>query len=185
MIKVVNVSDVDAPLVGLNDYELRINDRVMVTFPHKRQTNGLSACLRDAADAMDAKTIEDERRFNALILSQVANIPTSGLPDKPTKKQTKQATEEAERPPASPSEVLFKFFDKHAMSINDAAEQMQVSTSTILRIKSSNTVPIKIAVRLEQCFNINASRLLQLEAQYKEYKLQRELERAVANEQEC
>lgn len=54
MISIVNVSKEDAPLVGINEYELRINSEVICKFEHNRRFRGLSQCLRDAADAYDA-----------------------------------------------------------------------------------------------------------------------------------
>ena len=54
MISIVNVSDEDAPLKGINEYELRVNNKVICTFEHNRSFRGLSQCLRDAADAYDA-----------------------------------------------------------------------------------------------------------------------------------
>jgi hypothetical protein len=37
----------------LDDYEIRINDRVIGRFKHKREYNGAAQCLRDAADSLD------------------------------------------------------------------------------------------------------------------------------------
>ena len=52
MIVIVNVTP-DAPLKGLNKYEVRINQRVIAEFEHLRGEKGLSRRLRDAADAVD------------------------------------------------------------------------------------------------------------------------------------
>lgn len=60
MIAIVNVSPEDAPTVGLNDYEVRINSRVICTFQHERKFEGLAQCLRDAADAVDKQVVEDK-----------------------------------------------------------------------------------------------------------------------------
>jgi len=56
MIAIVNVSSEDAPLRGRNRYEVRINAKVICTFDHDRQPNGLAQCLRDAADAVENET---------------------------------------------------------------------------------------------------------------------------------
>ena len=177
MIKIVNISDIDSPLVGLNHYELRINDRVMTTFEHVRKVNGLASCLRDAADAMEVKVAEDAARFDESILAQLAQMHTGNLPAKPTKNKIKAAKKEADRPPASPSEVLFDYFAEHGIHPNEAAAKMEISPSTLLRISSTNQISVKVAARLEACFKISARRLLHIEAQYKDYLLSRELER--------
>lgn len=52
MIAIVNVSSDDTPLVGLNDYEVRINNKVICKFQHNRQHNGLAQCLLSAAAAV-------------------------------------------------------------------------------------------------------------------------------------
>lgn len=54
-IVIINVSPDDAPDIGANQYEVRINGRVICQFEHDRAPDGLAACLRDAADAVDAK----------------------------------------------------------------------------------------------------------------------------------
>lgn len=177
MIKIVNISDVSAPLVGVNTYELRINDRVMTTFEHERKMNGLATCLRDAADAMDVKVAVDAARFNESLIAQLGQFETQALPSNPTKAQIKSAKKEADRAPASPSEVLFDYFAERGINPMDAAAKMEISPSTLLRISSTNQISVKVAARLEACFNISARRLLHIEAQYKEYMLSRELER--------
>jgi hypothetical protein len=52
MIAIVNVSP-DAPVTGINQYEVRINRRVIAKFEHFRHLDGLAQCLRDAADAVE------------------------------------------------------------------------------------------------------------------------------------
>ena len=52
MIAIVNVSP-DASPTGENEYEVRINQRVICRFTHDRYPGGLSRCLREAADAVD------------------------------------------------------------------------------------------------------------------------------------
>jgi hypothetical protein len=68
MIAIVNVSP-DAPVTGINQYEVRINRRVIAKFEHFRHLDGLAQCLRDAADAVDRsvcaeqlEVLADERR---------------------------------------------------------------------------------------------------------------------------
>ena len=52
MIAIVNVTKNDNQ--KLDDYEIRINQKVICSFQHERQFNGAAQCLRDAADALDA-----------------------------------------------------------------------------------------------------------------------------------
>lgn len=54
MIKIINVSGIDAPRFGLNTYRLMINTKTICEFEHDRQPKGLPECLRDAADAVEA-----------------------------------------------------------------------------------------------------------------------------------
>lgn len=42
---------------GEHGYVVRINDAVITTFKHTRE-KGLAACLRDAADAVDANDLQ-------------------------------------------------------------------------------------------------------------------------------
>lgn len=58
MIAIVNVSE-DAPMLGINTYEVRINRTVITTFNHDRKRDGMAQCLRDAADALDAQTAQN------------------------------------------------------------------------------------------------------------------------------
>lgn len=53
MLAIVNVSQEDAPTTGVNQYEVRINKRVIATFAHDRQYGNAAQCLRDAADAVE------------------------------------------------------------------------------------------------------------------------------------
>lgn len=64
MIAIVNVTK-GGMKDGINDYELRINHRVICTFQHVRES-GLSQCLIDAAKAFDdqrLKQIEQVQQF--------------------------------------------------------------------------------------------------------------------------
>lgn len=58
MIAIVNVSDKGTSLKGTNHYEVRINEKVITKFSHER-IQGLAKCLRDAADAVEAKREAD------------------------------------------------------------------------------------------------------------------------------
>lgn len=55
MLAIVNVTK--DPKQEINDYEIRINSRVIGTFKHARKYNGAAQCLRDAADALDARPL--------------------------------------------------------------------------------------------------------------------------------
>ena len=70
MISVVNVSPEDAPTKGMNDYEVRINRKVICSFRHDRQYNCLAQCLRDAADAVDKQVVKDQ----AEVVDEIINI---------------------------------------------------------------------------------------------------------------
>ena len=63
MIAIVNVSPEPAPFTGQNEYEVRINKRVITTFTHNRSINGLAQCLRDAADSVDAVERESAKDY--------------------------------------------------------------------------------------------------------------------------
>lgn len=51
MIAIVNVSK-ELSALGWHDYEVRINQRVITTFKHKRE-EGLSKCLIEASKAVE------------------------------------------------------------------------------------------------------------------------------------
>ena len=71
MIAIVNVSPRDTPITGANNYEVRINRKVMCTFEHSRSHDGLAQCLRDAADAVDAQRAKDLSRREEMALSML------------------------------------------------------------------------------------------------------------------
>ena len=66
MLVIVNVSDDDAPMVGINQYEVRVNTRVIATFEHDRQYGDAAQCLRDAANAIEKA---NEQKSAALLES--------------------------------------------------------------------------------------------------------------------
>lgn len=70
MLAIVNVSAENTPPIGLNNYEVRINDRVIATFTHERKIGGAAQCLRDAADAVERCQAETERALRAQILER-------------------------------------------------------------------------------------------------------------------
>lgn len=53
MLAIVNVSPEGTPMIGLNNYEVRLNTRVIATFTHDRKPGHAAQCLRDAADAVE------------------------------------------------------------------------------------------------------------------------------------
>jgi hypothetical protein len=61
MIAIVNVSIHDDP-VGINDYELRINAKVISKFQHRR-ADGLAVCLKKAAAAAEKAKWEKIEEF--------------------------------------------------------------------------------------------------------------------------
>lgn len=58
---ITNVSD-ELKRRGEHDYQLRINNRVLALFKHKRE-DGLAKCLRLAADALEKQEREDFINF--------------------------------------------------------------------------------------------------------------------------
>lgn len=52
MLAIVNVTK--DRYAGIDDYEIRVNQKVIGRFQHTRSYNGAAQCLRDAADALDA-----------------------------------------------------------------------------------------------------------------------------------
>ena len=61
MLAIVNITKDDSQ--ELDDYEIRINTRVIGTFQHKRVANGAAQCLRDAADALEKTQRDKEAAF--------------------------------------------------------------------------------------------------------------------------
>ncbi|MFZ2403700.1 MAG: hypothetical protein WAW41_01085 [Methylobacter sp.] len=62
MISIVNVSKRLRP-VGVHDYELRINGRLIAKFQHARE-EGLAECLKKAAKAVDMAKFAEESGFD-------------------------------------------------------------------------------------------------------------------------
>ena len=65
MLAIVNVTR-NATKTGVNNYEVRVNDRVIATFEHNRNYGAAAQCLRDAADAVERCS---EERQHKLLLS--------------------------------------------------------------------------------------------------------------------
>lgn len=65
MLAIVNVTK-DATKTGVNNYEVRVNDRVIAKFEHNRSYCAAAQCLRDAADAVERC---GEERQHKLLLS--------------------------------------------------------------------------------------------------------------------
>ncbi|MDP2902412.1 MAG: hypothetical protein Q8N96_04815 [Methylovulum sp.] len=61
MIAIVNISTHGFP-IGWNEYELRINEKVIATFRHKRE-EGLTKCLELAAAAAEKAKWEQAREM--------------------------------------------------------------------------------------------------------------------------
>ena len=78
MLAIVNVSPEDAPLIGRNRYEVRINRRVIATFEHDRQPDGAAQCLRDAADAVDRCRAEEKVALLEALLNMTPNVKLNG-----------------------------------------------------------------------------------------------------------
>ena len=66
MLAIVNVTKEDLP--EFDDYEIRINQKVIGKFKHKRKFKGAAQCLRDAADALDADPNFEDREFLEALL---------------------------------------------------------------------------------------------------------------------
>ena len=59
MIGIINISPDNTTDEGENEYVVMINKRKICTFKHFRIFNGLSQCLRDAADAVDRERVNE------------------------------------------------------------------------------------------------------------------------------
>lgn len=73
MLAIVNVTPEDSQQ-ELDDYEIRINQRVIGTFQHKRAFQGAAQCLRDAADALDTQMKERDTELRKLLLGAFDRI---------------------------------------------------------------------------------------------------------------
>lgn len=66
MLAIVNVTPNDHQ--GLDQYEVRINDRVIARFEHERAYNGAAQCLRDAANAVEAQQVDQHKQLLEMLL---------------------------------------------------------------------------------------------------------------------
>jgi len=66
MIAIINKGPHTNDLGGERNYEVRINDAVICTFKHRR-ADGLAACLRSAAEAVEEKTSMDVEKLFMLV----------------------------------------------------------------------------------------------------------------------
>ena len=67
MLAIVNVTK-EGDWPEFDDYEIRINQKVIGKFKHKRKFKGAAQCLRDAADALDADpSFEDRELLESLL----------------------------------------------------------------------------------------------------------------------
>jgi hypothetical protein len=72
MIAIVNVSPDSSPMIGINQYEVRINHSVICEFEHDRRAEGLAQCLRDAADAVESSY--DKRVLSIIKLAKEGGL---------------------------------------------------------------------------------------------------------------
>lgn len=63
MISITNISPVGTPKFCINHYVLKFNNKIICAFENKRTVNGLARCLRDAADAVEAKEDKEFIQF--------------------------------------------------------------------------------------------------------------------------
>jgi hypothetical protein len=77
MLAIVNVSKEHAPIIGMNEYEVRINTCVIATFEHDRKPNGAAQCLRDAADAVERCQEEKKLVLMTALVNEVHNAKLS------------------------------------------------------------------------------------------------------------
>lgn len=59
MLVIVNVSPPNTPTTGINQYEVRVNQKVIASFKHDRQYMNAAQCLRDAADALEKARLQE------------------------------------------------------------------------------------------------------------------------------
>jgi len=70
MIAIINISN-PATSRGLNQYEIRINEKVITHFDHKRE-DGLSKCLLRASEAVERAVVMDYMKV--LDIKSVTNV---------------------------------------------------------------------------------------------------------------
>lgn len=66
MLAIVNVTPEHHK--GKDQYEVRINRKVIATFEHERAYNGAAQCLRDAADAVEAQQVNQHTQLLEMLL---------------------------------------------------------------------------------------------------------------------
>ena len=87
MIQIVNIGGNPE---GVSDYSLRINGREMCQFKHNRP-QGLSMCLRKAADAYDRqREVEMIEYFRAIVDAQDALTPCAETGKVSTRSKSKR-----------------------------------------------------------------------------------------------
>lgn len=78
MIVIVNVTQGNKLDQELDDYEIRVNNKVIGRFKHKRAYKGAAQCLRDAADALDADPNLEERELLGALLPVFEQVQNEG-----------------------------------------------------------------------------------------------------------
>ena len=71
MIGIINVSPENVPNTGINQYEVRINRKIIAKFEHNRQFGALAQCLRDAADAVERQEKLDKSEMIKVIFDKI------------------------------------------------------------------------------------------------------------------
>ena len=71
MLVIVNVSPPGTPTTGTNQYEVRVNQKVIASFEHDRQYLNAAQCLRDAADAIEKARLQEHNELVEALCKQL------------------------------------------------------------------------------------------------------------------
>jgi DNA-directed RNA polymerase specialized sigma54-like protein len=71
MLVIVNVSPPNTPTTGINQYEVRVNQKVIASFEHDRQYMNAAQCLRDAADALEKARLQEHENLITALCSKL------------------------------------------------------------------------------------------------------------------
>ena len=74
MLAIVNVSPPNTPTTGINQYEVRVNKKVIASFEHDRQYMNAAQCLRDAADAIEKARLQEHWKLVTALCARLESI---------------------------------------------------------------------------------------------------------------